>query len=463
MFNNYITTIPQVADTLRTLGYSQPKPVRVGRLPVDNLNPANADYRDQWRKEAMQNAYDSISATKSSQAMMLLEPYYPRKSNNRSQAPFQSSQSGGNENVDWNTKIYSGHNPTQGRYSGGGNVTYSSVLSDVDFETYRKKLLDARLKDFSVQPEFAPTPAPPIPQQNTFMQNKQMIDITLNSVADRINSGIADNSVYNDLLKVTQFYNNFIWQINSVPILNELLIDIGDIIETAEGAYKTYQDKALDPKSLKNLRSINPVIMLLDKFKDYVTANVSFVGRNENERKINAKVTSYLLSKYTRKEMNKIQDDNEEDEYVQNLNEGLPPAPAPEENDGVIDVEDEEELPPALAPPQAPMRGKREEFRLTFDPKIQQELTDTTFNKLSPELKKAYLFYQGKEVYDVDKGITLLRIKNDLDFEAYEKDRRKKNPTLYNPAEQVGSGKKSRKLRGGVQFRYNWDYYDKYK
>jgi hypothetical protein len=34
---------------------------------------------------------------------------------------------------------------------------------------------------------------------------------------------------------------------------------------------------------------------------------------------------------------------------------------------------------------------------------------------------------------------------------------------MLNPTKWTGSGKKSRKLRGGVQFRYNWDYYDKYK
>lgn len=411
MFNNYITTIPQVADTLRTLGYSQPKPVRVGRLPVDDVNPANKDYRDQWRQEAIDNAYNSIRATKSSKAMMLLEPSYPKKSNNRSQAPFQSSYGSANDKVDWNTAIYSG-------YSGAGNITSAAALSDADFEIYRKKLLDARLKDFSAQPDFVPTPAPPIPQQNMFMQNKQMVDVLLNSVSDRINSGIADNSVYNDLLKVTQFYNANIWQVNNTQVLNNLLVDLDDIVEAAEGNIKTAEDKLLEPSVQRNLNSGDSILTLLYRLIEYIKANIGFVSRSENERKINARVTSFILSKYMRVDK-KTKNDVEREQFERFLNVDQ----APEEEDEETNINDE--LPPALAP--QPVRPAQQ-----------------FFSRMNKQEKLASLFSRGIEAYLVDKTGTLKRLNEGRPLSTGALLLRQLRPEKY-----TGSGKKSRKVRGG--------------
>ena len=86
-------------------------------------------------------------------------------------------------------------------------------------------------------------------------------------------------------------------------------------------------------------------------------------------------------------------------------------------------------------------------------------------NKLYEYNKKKYLFYQGYPVLQWMRGQALEELfdYNGKLVSPYIIARAKKDKRLYNPAEQVGSGKKSRKLRGGVQFRYNWDYYDKYK
>jgi hypothetical protein len=225
MANNYLLTIPQIADKFRTLGYSKPEPRELRPIQTDSLNPANKEYYDQWRKEGIETAYDGVSSHKNSQMNYLLEKHYPKKSNNRSQAPFQTSTS------------YNCNNT----FSGGSALTTTSKLSDDDFNKYRILLLNRRINDLNGESQPVATPNPP-DQYANYNISKIDNNLTLTSLEERILSKVVDLGTYQDLIKIIRFYNNFIFEIDD----NQSILDLINRLENIEREVENLKEQRLD-------------------------------------------------------------------------------------------------------------------------------------------------------------------------------------------------------------------------
>jgi hypothetical protein len=123
MNNNYLSTIPQIADNLRVKGVQIPRYNNYNFQPVDSSNPANKEYRDNWRDEAIKKVYDGLKNIYKGKIDLLQEPYFPKRNTNTAQMPFQTSQNLPSFSVG---KI------------GRGNITQSSALSDSQYDKYRR-------------------------------------------------------------------------------------------------------------------------------------------------------------------------------------------------------------------------------------------------------------------------------------------------------------------------------------
>jgi hypothetical protein len=398
MLNNYLTTIPQVADKLRTLGHSKPEPFLYLKNQMETLNPANKDFRDNWRAEANKSIYDRINNIKLSQADLLLEKYYPKKSNNRSQAPFQTSK---DESMNY-----------QKGYSGGSNITSSSSLSDIDYENYRHELLNNRLAEYSQQSSTTPsalTPQAPS-QMNNYKQFNNSNNLLLRTIEERVGSGIIDSGVFNDLLKVIQFYTSFIWQIDNVPEFVEIINRLKEIVANAEAIRINKNSRKLDPREERDVQYVDSFLSGLDRLLVYVNENAQFVGRSENERRLKAQ--SKMANIPLPQVQFKVQKATAEEAAL------APPPPALAPTETFDEYEEDEAAAEAAAPPAYAPRPKRYPSEMNLD-----------------EIR-TYAIANGFRPFEVDSKATILSVLRGESLTAREERKREKNPAKY-----AGTGK----------------------
>lgn len=387
MANNYLITIPQIADKFRTLGYSKPEPIQLKPLSVDSLNPANNNYYDQWRKEAIQTVYDGLNSVRSSQMNYLLEKPYPKKTNNTAQAIFTTAS---NWNNKWNNE-----------YSGGNMMTPSSRLSEDDFNKYRVALLNRRIKDLGGETPQMPVQMPPDQYLN---YNIAKIDnnLILTSIEERVLSNIVDYGTYNDLVKVVRFYNTYIWEIDD----NQSIVDLVNRLENLETEVEGLKPKRTDlsKRQRKDVQYIEAFLDTLNRLIAFVQDYSSVVGQNVSVRQAKAKASSKILTSKG------IQ--------PQNLEEPSP-QPAPQSVEQPMQQPDEEE---ELAP------IFRDTFRL--DPNIS--------SLRSQEQLRSLARVRDIPIYNVDSAKTIRKLLYGQPLDRNEKARRQRDPTLY-----TGSGKRN--------------------
>jgi hypothetical protein len=284
MIHNNEQTIPQIADMLRTKGVQQPKPIHLRNLDIWTANPANAEYYDGWRREAKENAYNGINCVKNSKKTLLMEKYYPKKSNTSAQQPLQTSSS-------YNQAVFD-------KYSlrGSGNITESVKLSDADYEDYRLKLMNKRADDYESQQSNVPVQRPPTQAPSNYDADKTMNDLILTSIEERIGNGIIDYGVYNDLLKVIQFYNTYISVFDNVDSLVSIIRRLQELETNAFSIYTNKEQEQESGRDSKDTDYVESFIESLKRLVKYIEINIPVVGQNESIRQQRAKATTKELT-----------------------------------------------------------------------------------------------------------------------------------------------------------------------
>jgi len=460
MFNNYLTTIPQVADNLRKghslSGYgftpsewSNPKNItlknitpsdwsnmkniafkntaydrltknlsekikRENLMPsmskskstvLESSNPANIDYWNRWHSEAVQKVMDGLENQDYSKKLLLAEKYYPKRNKNSSAMVFQTSQ---------NMPSFS-----ESKSLSGGNFsdfTESSQMADNDFEAYKAGIFQRRIKEFeqnvsqiSSQPSFGPLM---VPTQNLDMESNT-IDFILSSIEEKIGGGIVDSTTYNDLMKVYGYYTSNIWKFEDASVLINLIKRLEQISINCDQIIKNKEDTELSGRDAKDIQFAELFLNTIQKLIDFINANISFIGRNQSERKILASSVSRQMSKQPSR--NVLPSVNNQ------LEQQLSEAP---------------EAPEAVVPPE---RQPKKTFRPS-------QMTTETLKEEAAKL--------GIEVYDIDSKDALRTLiwnkmnptREPFPLTKRQINQRLKNPELYIPLVGLGRG---RGRRGG--------------
>jgi hypothetical protein len=297
MYNNYLTTIPQYADTLRTLGYQKPQPSNLNFQPRESNNPAQKEYRNNWRDEAIQNVYNRLENNKRKNKQMISEQVFPKRTNtNTSQMPFQTSQ---------NMPSFSKSN-----MSGGANVTSASRLSDQDYEKFRQILLKNRSSDYDrlaglpplsdllasreAQRITQPAPRKEQVQPEISAIDRSNLDLLLQSVEQKVSKGITDDTTYNDVLKIGQYFAFNIYKYNEPT---EIMTIINRLEDLEANVSTDIENKEADRVGAKYAKLIE---VTLNNLINYLKINSSYIGRSSTERKVLAKATLEPLNKATK-------------------------------------------------------------------------------------------------------------------------------------------------------------------
>ena len=414
MFNNYLATIPQVADKLRTLGHIQPNPMVIPRMPMSSTNPANKDYWNKWRDEGIQSVYNGIQNKQSSINAYNNTPYYPKRSKNSSSQPFQTSQ---------NQPSFSNS------FVGGGNVTASSKLSNEDFETYRLNLMNNRLKELKERE--GKTAPQDLPKQQLYTFSDDLpIELLLNSIEEKLSAGFADNKVYNDLTEVVNYYVNNIWKLNDVNVINNKLIQLSNIEQTALDVLDQRQSSQLNEKAQKDTQFIELFLRVLLKLKSFITENVKYMDRSQAERKL-----------FVNSIVNKVS--NEKDNFQPSVDQSIENL-LQEEEDQLEQPEGEQPEGESQIPSRPDLRsGPLSSFnkdylrQLATELGIQIYVADTvpTLRKILKNYYKEATYRQSLKEGKKPKKPTIVA------FSKRENDNRLKNPLIFGLA---GMGRRRR-------------------
>jgi len=268
MYNNPVTTFPSVADKLRHLGndYYPSKSLRPINLMSD-FNPSVDSYRREFEQDARDLVNTRLQANLSSQQNYLKEKYQAPKSNNRAGQPFFSTTS-------FNSSAF------DDKLIGGGDVTYSSRLSNEERNLHRQKLLKrlsagfetiAQSVDKQQNVELAQT-------QENAIKGLQNIEIMVASIIERVNSGIIDGNVYRDLMGVVGFFTTNIAFFDNVALINTIINQVQDLVRKSEDIYtRKSQGKA---KEDKETSYADTFINSLRRFEEFLVKNRAAVGSN---------------------------------------------------------------------------------------------------------------------------------------------------------------------------------------
>jgi hypothetical protein len=271
MNNNYLSTIPQIADNLRVKGVQIPRYNNYNFQPVDSSNPANKEYRDNWRDEAIKKVYDGLKNIYKSKLDLLQEPYFPRRNTNTAQMPFQTSQNLPSFSVG---KI------------GRGNITQSSALSDTQYDKYRRELLKNRFDDYQRLKGVVAPPAQVEPTNTISDNDRKQIKSAFSSLTAKVNSGIADASTFNDLSQIVNYFDENIWKYTeSVELLN-FIRSLESVQESLNALYENINSNELDDRAQEEyLQYSVSMYNTIESLIDYIEKALNNVGRSEMERK----------------------------------------------------------------------------------------------------------------------------------------------------------------------------------
>ena len=411
MFNNYLATIPQVADKLRTLGHQRANPMVIPHMSMTSTNPANTDYWNKWGQEGIQSVYNGIQNKQSSINVYNNAPYYPKRSKNSASQPFYTSQ---NQPSFSNTLV------------GGGNVTASSKLSNEDFETFRLNIMNNRLKDLKEREN--KTPFQDLPKQQPYSFTDLLpIELLLNSIESKLSAGIADSKVYNDLSQVVEFFANNIWKIDDVNLINNKLIQLSNIQETALDLLNQKQSSELNNKEQKDTQYIELFVKILTKLKNFISENVSFIGRSQAERKLLSNATIEKVSK-------------EPDNFEPSMNQSIENLLQSEEYQlEHPEEQSEEQIPSRPDLRSGPISTYNKDYlqQLATELGLQIYVADTvaTLRKL---IKNHYKMLQYKQALKEKKKVNKPVL---VPFSKKELDNRKDNPLIFGLA---GMGRRRR-------------------
>jgi hypothetical protein len=434
MYNNYLSTIPQYADKLRTKGIQTPEPIKIYYEPIESSNPAQKDYRNRWRDESRQNVLNRLESIDRSKKFMITEQQFLPRGRNTAQMPFQTSQ----------------NMPSFSESRRGGNVTSSSALTSNQYEDFRQKLLKNRLDDYekqkttTLQPlTTAPSTLSPLPRQpasNVLLtaSERSGLDIILQSIEQKIGKGITDDTTYTDLLRVVQYFTLNIWKYEEPTELIAIIRRLESIATNVSADIKNKESDQLSDRNNNNTKYGKLIEVTIDNLINYIEKNASFIGRSQTERKVLASSTvplnkpSQIIPEQTIKTAQELT------------------APEPEEG-----AEGDER------PPPAPVEGEEGEALLPLPPLIGRVPLPTSPNFQPSQYDKETLqriaFELGiRPIYEVDsKEVLKTLIYNQLNPASAQSlqpiflRRRQKNPALYAPL--AGQGRRRNK-KGGNWF-----------
>jgi len=293
MFNNPITTIPQVADMLRVKGEPKYKSYapRLEKNEEYKSNPDNTDFWNGWMEAERQAVLNKVKNFNTAQKRLLMEKTQPPKNNNKSAQPFPTGSS-------CNSSVFSGSALNGGQGFGTANVTEGVKLSDVRLNEWRNMLIDNRIKEYNElgQSSFRPVDNKTGEQNN---EDKLKDDLVLVGIEEKIFAEIADNGVYSALNNVISYYAQNIYKydstdyfVNLLERLNDLKVEVIKLVE-----YNEIENTTGRKEVNTNIEYAEVILDALDRLIQFLQANMDFVGNPESERLARQKATQKILTK----------------------------------------------------------------------------------------------------------------------------------------------------------------------
>ena len=289
-----LSTIPQVADLLRYKGYQQPQPIHYNKMDISIDNGQHGQDWEKFRQHALTNAYDSIKNIRQSKKDSLRSPYdnMPKKNYNVAAVPFGVT-------VTKNTVQDNG-------LKGGASL---NSISDKDYDDYRQKLINRRMKEFEERDAQAPLTTIKLEPPSDFQQLLDKNDLIILTIEQRFINGVVDFYVYRDLLTLIGFYNRYIWVFDTEKPLTDLLNRLQDILEKATEIF----NKTKVTKSTQYARFF---MDSLDRFINFIKEYMSAIGNPPNVRQSIARALSRKYSSKDERAVIKQQEDEEPPEQA---------------------------------------------------------------------------------------------------------------------------------------------------
>jgi hypothetical protein len=374
MNNNPITTLPYVADELRNKGslyYPNSKAYSIDI--ISDSNPNQDAFRNNWQREAMQEALTRVNTTQISKLNLLKERHYPMKGTNKGQEAFFGARDL-KENKFMND-----------RFTGGADITYSSRESPEERNRNRKDILN-RLSDSygTIQANQRGTAgAMANNAKKQFVERELPIQgLNLTSIQERVISGLIDGNVFRDLFAVIGFFANSIAYINNLGFFNNLLAILRDMLQRTDFIY---QERLRNEESYKDSNYADAFKTALQRLILFIEKNKEVYGRDIGSRIMVQDATARaLLSPKPPNEQDAFDreleggpaiDDNIEDEYGDDVApDELLPGMGGEEGGEEVPV-----LPTVFEMIEAPVESTaqiEEIFRLQPDAVIRQWAKD---------------------------------------------------------------------------------------
>jgi len=291
MFNNPISTIPQVADMLRVKG-APPKslPVFYGKgLDEEKVNPDNTDFWEKWMSDERSAVYNKVKNFNTAQKRLLLDKTQPTKSNNKGAEPFPVTSSFNN--------LFN-NSPLSGKGFGTANISQVAGLSDMKLNEWRNMLIENRMKEYGQigQASFRPVDNTPREQRQ---DEKLKDDLALVGVEERIFAEIADSSTYNALNNVISYYAQNIYKYDDTNYFVNLLARLNELRNEAVRLFQIYKEEEFTGygELSSNIDYAEVILEALNRFIQFIQANMEFVGNTESERYARQQSTQRMLTK----------------------------------------------------------------------------------------------------------------------------------------------------------------------
>ena len=270
-----LSTIPQVADLLRYKGYQQSEPIHYNKMEISIDNGQHGQDWEKFRQHAIANAYDSIKNIRQGKKDSLRSPYdnMPKKNYNSAAVPFGVTVS---KNI-----------VNDNGLKGGASL---NSISDKEYDDFRQKLIDRRLKEFEERDAQAPLTTISLQPPSDFQQLLDKNDLIILSIEQRFISGVVDFYVYRDLLTLISFYHRYIWVYDTEKPLLDLLNRLEDILSKAR---ETFSE--VNPTK-KSTMYANFFVDALERFTFFIRDYIKIIGNPPNIRQSYARALSRKYS-----------------------------------------------------------------------------------------------------------------------------------------------------------------------
>jgi hypothetical protein len=278
LFNRVQNTLPYFSNQLNTMGQPRPTKYNLQTLSLSVSTSDNVEYWNKWCNDAKKEALDKVHNTIRAKSKMLYPIPQQPKSGNSGPRPLGIMQDMANYPFP-STSLKGGYL---------GNVSVMQGYTPQEMENIRKNLLEKRAREYEALTNQKPLPIASIP--SGAMQNKFAMDLALTNIEDRINNGLADNTTFNDMNKLTMFFQQHISDFDNAFDIVQYISRLDNL---AFETQKLIKDR--DVLKSKDDQYAEVLTNAMYRLSYYLKENLETIGSSVDVRKIKQQSTAKLL------------------------------------------------------------------------------------------------------------------------------------------------------------------------